>query len=235
MGTYQSIVTPFKTGPVIQISKQISTSRTRATCTNLQPRNFWDVEGQFGICLRGRGPSRCLGLENIWPKRVGRFRSYKSWRVDSEFLLIKSMYKMSTYEGTKAKKRKQIIQHITRGESCQWTHKGTKIFAPLGSVSEYDAIISVINVNSFRDLVYVLPNELAYGVCKASNYRQSHIRGRSYIPTLVLVVEDTPKVTFSLIEGTVNVQVSLVEVFTICDVDSLAVASAQVPAEVSIV
>ena len=145
------------------------------------------------------------------------------------------MHKMSTYEGTKAKKRKQIIQHITRGESCQWTHKGTKIFAPLGSVSKYDAIISVINVNSFRDLVYVLPNELAYGVCKASNYRHSHIRGRSYIPTLVLVVEDTPKVTFSLIEGTVNVQVSLVEVFTICEVDSLAVASAQVPAEVLIV
>ena len=80
------------------------------------------------------------------------------------------MYKMSTYEGTKAKKRKQITQHITRGESCQWTHKGTKIFAPLVSVSEYDAIISVINVNSVRDLVYVLPNELAYGVCKASNY-----------------------------------------------------------------
>ena len=81
------------------------------------------------------------------------------------------MHKMSTYEGTsKAKITKQIIQHITRGEPCQLTHKGTKIFAPLFSISEYDAIISVINVNSVRDFVYVLPNELANGVCKASNY-----------------------------------------------------------------
>jgi hypothetical protein len=45
-----------------------------------------------------------------------------------------------------------------------------QICTPLVSVSEDDAIISVINVNSVRDLVYVLPNELACGVCKASNY-----------------------------------------------------------------
>ena len=235
MSTYQSIVTPFKTGPVIQISKQISTLWTSATRTNLRPRNFCDVEGRFGNCLRGCGPSRSPGLDNICPKRVGRFRSYKSWRVDSEFLLIKSMYKMSTYEGTKAKKRKQIIQHITRGESCQWTHKGTKIFAPFVSVSEYDAIISVINPNSVGDLVYVFPNELANGVCKASNYWHRHIRGRSYTPTLVLMLEDVLKVTFLWIEGTVSVHVLLVEVFTICDADSLAVASAQVPVWASIV
>ena len=142
------------------------------------------------------------------------------------------MHKMSTYEGTsKAKITKQIIQHITRGEPCQLTHKGTKIFAPLFSISEYDAIISVINVNSVRDLVYVLPNELANGVCKASNYWRSHIRKRSYIPTLVLIEEDVLKVTFLWIEGTVNVNWPLVQVFTICDADSFAVASAQVPVE----
>jgi hypothetical protein len=50
------------------------------------------------------------------------------------------------------------------------THKGTKIFAPLGSVSEDNAIISVIDVNAAGDFVYVLPNELALGVCKASDY-----------------------------------------------------------------
>ena len=180
-------------------------------------------------CLRGSGPSRCRSLDNICPKRVRRLRSYKSWRVDSEFLVIKSMPKMSTYEGTKANKRQQIIQHITRGESCQWTHKGRKICALLAGFSENDAIISVINVNSFRDLVYILPNELAYGVCKASNYWHSHIRGLSYIPTLVWVVLVLClKVTFLWIEGTFSVHVSPVEVFVIRAADSLAVISPQI-------
>ena len=187
--------------------------------------------------LSGSGPSRCRGLDNICPKRVSRLRSYKSWRVDSEFLVIKSMPKMSTYEGTKTNQRKQIIQHITRGESCQWTHKGTKICAPLVSVGEDDAIISVININSVRDRVYILPNELAYGVCKASNYWHSHIRELSYIPTLVLVVVVvfSLKVTFLWIEGTFSVHVSPVEVFVIRAADSLALTLLQVPVEALIV